>query len=359
MTDRTKQLAKFLIRILITTGLLIWVFSQIDLEQFRQTIKTARWQFLIAVWVLTIIFLWIRSMKMQLILKKQDCKVNITTIFGASAVTSLYSMILPGVLSTGAKWYILKKDSGKGSNVLSSMLYNQLLTMVVMMVFGLAALMITNPASLSMSNTKNQWLLPAICGILLAAIIVISLLLLNSGTGGKIIEGFGFMLRPFPAKISQKGREILDQIATFQAAGAGFHLRIASITIIDTLIAGVIAYILAARAANITAPVGVFVWLCAVIYVLGRVPISVANLGVREVALVGLLAIYGVDKSQALLMSMILFSALVVMAIIGAIYQIFWAGGKCEKIGPAARQICPIKNKSGISHLNGGENTEI
>ena len=190
-----------------------------------------------------------------------------------------------------------------------------------------------------MSNTENLWLLPAICGILLTAIIVISLLLLNSRTGGKITNGIGFMLRPFPAKISQKGREILDQIATFQAAGAGFHLRIASITIIDTLIATVIAYILAARAANITAPVGVFVWLCAVIYVLGRVPISVANLGVREVILVGLLGIYGVDKSQALLMSMILFSALVVMAIIGAIYQIFWAGGKCEKIGPAERQI--------------------
>ena len=325
MTDRTKQLTKLLIRILITTGLLIWVFSQIDLEQFRQNIKTARWQLLIAVWVLTIIFLWIRSMKMQLILKKQDCKVNITTIFGASAVTSLYSMILPGVLSTGAKWYILKKDSGKGSNVLSSMLYNQLLTMVVMMVFGLAALMITNPASLSMSNAENQWLLPAICGILLVSIIVISSLLLNSGTGGKIIECIGFMLRPFPAKISQKGREILDQIATFQAAGAGFHLKIASITTIDTLIGGIIVYLLSARAANVVASMGVLVWICVVIYVLGRVPISMANLGVREVTLVGFLSIYGVEKSQALLMSMIIFSSLVFMAIIGAMYQISWA----------------------------------
>jgi len=39
---------------------------------------------------------------------------------------------------------------------------------------------------------------------------------------------------------------------------------------------------------------------------------------------VGLLALYGVDKSQALLMSMILFSALIVMAIIGVVYQLFW-----------------------------------
>jgi len=160
MNTRTKQLTKLLIRILITTGLLLWVFSQIDLEQFRQTIKTARWHFLFAVWVLTVILFWIRSMKMKLILKKQSCDVATATIFGATAVTCLYSMILPGILSTGVKWYILKKGTGKGSNILSSMLYNQLSATVVLMVFGLAALMLTNPTSLSQANTENQWLLP-------------------------------------------------------------------------------------------------------------------------------------------------------------------------------------------------------
>ena len=327
MTTRSKQLAKFLIRILITTGLLVWVFSQIDLGQFRQAVKTARWQLLIAVWVLTVIFFWIRSIKMQLILKKQDCKVGIATIFRASTVTSLYSMILPGILSTGAKWYILKKYSGKGSNVLSSMVYNQLLTMFIMIVFGLAALMITNPVLLLKTDANNRWLLPLICGIFLTIIIVIILLLLNSRTGGKINNGFGFLLKSFPLKIRQKGREILDQISTFQAAGAGFHLKIASITTIDTLIGGVIVYILSARAANVTAPVGVLVWICAAICVLGRIPISMANLGVREVTLVGLLGIYGVEKSQALLMSMIIFSSLVFMAVIGAMYQMSWAVG--------------------------------
>jgi len=325
MTTRSKQLVILLIRVLITAGLLAWVFSQIDLGQFGQAVKTARWQLLIAVWALTVIFLWIRSIKMQLILKKQDCKVNIATIFRASAVTSLYSMILPGLLSTGAKWYILKKDSGKGSNVLSSMVYNQLVTMFVMITFGLAALMITNPVLLLKTDVSNRWLLPLICGILLTVIILIFLLLLSSRTGGKIIDGFGFLLRPFPVKIRQKGREILDQIAIFQAAGAGFHLKIASVTTIDTLIGGVIIYVLSARAANVTTPAGVLVWICAAICVLGRVPISVANLGVREVTLVGLLGIYGVEKSQALLMSMILFSALVLMAIIGAMYQMYWA----------------------------------
>jgi uncharacterized membrane protein YbhN (UPF0104 family) len=325
LTTRSKQLAKLLIRILITTGLLVWVFSQIDLGQFALAVRTAKWQLLVAVWAMTLFFFWIRTIKMQLILRQQDCIVSFATVFRASAVTSLYSMILPGLLSTGAKWYILKKDSGKGSNVLSSMVYNQLSTLVIMLVFGLLALMITNPVPLFEANVNSSWLLPAICGILLTIIIVTSLLLLNSRTGGKIINSFRLLLRPFPVKIRQKGRQMLEQIATFQTAGAGFHLKIASITTIDTLIGGVIVYILSARAANIQASVGVLVWIYAAIFILGRIPISVANLGVREVTLVGFLTIYGVEKSQSLLMSMILFSVLVFMAVIGAIYQISWA----------------------------------
>jgi len=50
----------------------------------------------------------------------------------------------------------------------------------------------------------------------------------------------------------------------------------------------------------------------------------VSNLGVREVTLVGVLAFYGVEKSAALVMSMILFSSAVFMALIGAGYQIWW-----------------------------------
>ncbi len=325
MTATAKQIIKLLIRILITAGLLIWVFSQVDFEQFRQTIKSARWQFLIAVWIFTVILFWIRSMKMRLILKKQSCLISTSTIFSATVVTCLYSLILPGILSTGVKWYILKKGTGKSSNVLCSMIYNQWMIMTIMMVFGLAALMFTNPASLSISNTTNHRFFPVVCGILLGAIIAVSFLLLNSRTGGKITKSIAILLRSLPAKLQQKGLQVLDQIATFQTAGAGFHLRIAVISIIDTLIGGVIVYILSARAANVNAPIGTFVWLCALIYILGRLPVSIANLGVREAMLVVLLAPYGVEKPQALLMSMILFSSLVFVAIIGALFQLYWA----------------------------------
>ena len=164
MTIRSKQTIKLIVRILITTGLLVWVFSQVDLGQFWQAVTMARWPYLIAVWILTAVLFWIRSMKMQLILKKQSCSIDVNTLFGATTITALYSMIVPGMLSTGVKWYILKRSSGKGSNVLSSMIYNQFSTMVIMTAFGLIALMISNPTSLLVPDASHRWLLPVVCG---------------------------------------------------------------------------------------------------------------------------------------------------------------------------------------------------
>jgi hypothetical protein len=93
------------------------------------------------------------------------------------------------------------------------------------------------------------------------------------------------------------------------------------ITSVGILIGGVVMYWFAAKASNIVVPISVFVWLWPIIFVLQRVPISIANLGVREATLTSLLPIYGIESSDALMMSMILFSALVFMAVVGGIFN--------------------------------------
>jgi len=324
MTARGKQIAKLLIRILIAVVLLIWVFSQVGLEQFLQTVKTAKWQYLAAVWLFTLLFFWIRSITLQLLLKKQDCRVDMVTLFGASAITSLYSMVMPGLLSTGVKWYILKKDTGKGTNVLSSMLYNQVSIVVAMIVFGLAALIVANPVGILLPETNKPWLLPGACGVSLALVVLVSILLLNARTGKPLITVLRFLSKPLPSSLQQHSEKILSQIALFQTAGAWFHLAIAGTNVIACIVGGVLIYVAAAKSAGITVPVGTLIWLCAAVFVLGGLPISVANLGVREVTLAGLLSIYGVEKTSALLMSMILFSSLIFMAAIGAAFQLAW-----------------------------------
>jgi len=316
MTDRSKKLVKLFIRILITAGLLGLVFSRIELQQFWQTVKTARWEFLVALWTLTIILFWINSIKMQLILKRQDCEVETIKIFGASAVTSLYSMVMPGLLSTGVKWYILKQHTGKGSNVLSGMVYNQVIEVVVKVLLGLVAIGLTNPA--------GGWKVPLGCLIMTIVVIAVCVLLLNRWTGPKISAIVAYALRPLPKVIRRPVETILEQLKVFQTAGYWFHLLMAGITLAASFI-GVVIYICAAKAAGIAVPIGALVWQSSAVYLLGRLPISIANLGVREVTLVGTMAIYGVQAPAALLMSMIIFSTNILMAIFGAVFQITWA----------------------------------
>jgi len=324
MSIRGKQTAKLLTRILIAAILLIWVFSQVDLAQFFQTVKTAKWQYLAAVWLFTLLFFWIRSITLQLLLRKLDCSVDMVTLFGASAITSLYSMVMPGLLSTGVKWYILKKDTGKGTNVLSSMLYNEVSIVVAMIVFGLAALIAANPVSILWPETSQSWLLPGLCGASLALVVLVSVLLLNARTGKPLITVLRLLSKPLPSSLQQHSAKILSQIAQFQTVGAWFHLAIAATNVIACIVGGVLIYVAAAKSAGITVPVGTLIWLCAAVFVLGRLPISVANLGVREMTLTGLLSIYGVEKASALLMSMVLFSSLIFMAVIGAAFQVLW-----------------------------------
>ena len=319
MTDKGKKILKLFIRIIVTSVLLIWVFSNIERQQLIEALKTARWSFLIAVWALVAMIYWINSIKMRLILKKQDCNLNTIIIFGVSAVTALYSMVMPGMLSMGMKWYFLRRGTGKGIHVFSSMVYNQLSNIVIMMIFGLGVLILTNPASIIWANSEVSHFLPAICTILLVIVVLFCLLLLNKQTGGKIVEAIGVLLSPFPSGIRKKAQEILQQIALFQFVGWQFHLIMFLITIGGTSLGGVIMYFFAAKAANVTVPLSTFAWLWAVIFILQRVPISIANLGIREAILSSVLPIYGVETSAAVLMSVILFSALVFMAVIGAI----------------------------------------
>jgi uncharacterized membrane protein YbhN (UPF0104 family) len=324
MSVLTKQIIRLILRISVAVILLGWVLSHVDFTHFRQTVKAARWQYLLGVWGATALFSWVQSVALRWILRKQDCDVSLNTIFGATCVTSLYGLVVPGFVSTGVKWYILKRTTGKGIRVLSAMLYNQVTLTVVMMAVGLVGLIVVNPTRAFWPEVQRAWVLPALCGVLLAILFLVSALVLNERTGGPVIRLLRAVLKPLPEAMQEKGQTVLAQIATFQSAGWRFHLTIASINVVDGLLVGLLWYLFSAWAAAVAAPVSVLIWLCAIVFVLGKIPITIANIGVREWVLVSLLPVYGVTRSAALLMSMILLSSLVFMAALGIVYQILW-----------------------------------
>jgi len=309
---------KLTIRILVTFGLLIWVFSYVDYQQLCRAVEEARMEFLIVLWVVSLAFFFLRSFKMRLILKQQALDIGTVTLFKVSTVTSLYSFVLPGLMSTGIKWYILKKSTGKGTKIFNGMLYNQLSELIVMTASALLVLIITNPTPILFPDTRHLLLLPVVCSIILVSLIAVTLFLLNSRTSGYVLHFLSYILKLLPDKMRRKGEQALREVAMLQDAGWQFHALMCLLTFITLVVATITVYIFAAKAANIRIPLTVYFWLTSIVFILGRIPITIANLGVREMTLVSILAVYGVEKSSALLMSMIVFTSVFLKAVIGA-----------------------------------------
>jgi len=206
MHAQTKKILKFFLKLGVTAGLLSVVLARIDLGNVGQIAKEAKWNLLLIVWTLAALNLWVLSWRMRLILLRMKCDVRTKTIFAASSVTMLYSLFLPGVLSTGVKWYILKRHTGKASNVLSSMVYNQTTHMVVKVLFGLVAIIFTNPL--------GGWRLPLICAILAMVITGGCVLLLNWRTSIAAAAAIRYIFRPWPKKIRAGVDTMINQITS-------------------------------------------------------------------------------------------------------------------------------------------------
>lgn len=313
---------KLAIRIAVTAGLLLAVFLQVDQKQFWQAVPTARGEYLALLWLSSIAFLVLRAAKMQYILRQQSLDVGLLMLFKVSAVTSLYSLILPGLVSSGAKWYILKKATGKGTVVFNGLMYNQASELIVMSASALAILLVTNPSTVLLPGI-SRWVLPAVCSVVLLAVILLTAFLLGKRTNTWMLRGLDGLTRRLPNRFQAKSRQTVREAAMFQSVGWRFHM-IAVLYTFGQVIGSIVVYFFAAQAVHLTIPPSVYIWLTSAIFILGRLPITIANLGLRDMTLVSILAAYGLPKSSVLLMSMLLFSTVVVKAAVGAGFQIQW-----------------------------------
>jgi hypothetical protein len=316
MRDRIRQVLALLLKLAVTAGLLAWVFQKIDLAQLWQALVAARWAYLWPIWGLAIVSYAILSFKLALILRRQGCDASTGSLFAISAVTTLYGMVLPGMLDLSAKWYLLKQQTGKGTHALSSMVYNQFTTTLVVLVVGLAAVTAVTPPH--RVGTR------VLCLGLIAVLMAVGLLLLHRTMGPRLTRWAGLLLGPMPGLIRRPGLKVLDQMAVFQTAGWPFHFNALALSLVANTVVGTIIYKLAALAAGIHLPLALHFWQCTAIFVLGKLPISVAEFGVREATLVESMAPYGVEPSAALVMSMVIFTNRLLLASIGAAFQLRW-----------------------------------
>lgn len=313
--DTSKQLLKLLLRVSVTSLLLWMVLRKHRLEDLGRALVEARWPYVVGIWVMALLALWISACRLRLILKKLECHVQTHKIFRASLASVLYSLVLPGFLSTGVKWYILKEDSRKGSHVLSGMVYNQITDILTRLLFAWFAVVWVSPGL----HMGERLVGLAIGGCLT----VVAVGLVNPRVAGALTRILRFCVGLFPRFLRHRCDILLGQLEVFQSEAWRFHGRMALLSMTIGVLSFAI-YICAAQAAQIQVPLSTCIWLSSLVYLLGRVPISLANLGVRENTLVFFLSFHGIASLSALLMSFVLFSQTLFLAVLGIVLQLVW-----------------------------------
>jgi uncharacterized protein (TIRG00374 family) len=318
MTERTKRILRFLLRGVVTAGLLWLIFRRIDLGELAQAVGRARWRYVLLSWAIGVLAHWVRAVRLGFILEKLGCRLETRKIFGASAVATIYGLVLPGIVGVGVKWYILRSFTGRAAQALSAMVYNQTSEVLVRLLLSLVLVAVTNPIGL--------WWIPVLCLAVTVVLMVSSLLLFHPRTSTGLVRVSNSILRPFPVFLRDGATKTIESCQVFASTGPGFHLKMVAINVVSMLFSAVI-YWCVAKAIGISVPLTAFMWQASVVYILGRIPISVANFGVREFTLIGFLSLYGVDAATAVVFSLLVFSNALVMAFIGLLYQLSGISG--------------------------------
>lgn len=254
------------------------------------------------------------AVQMKLILGKVGYRVRVERIFLANALSCFYTFILPGDMLAGlAKWANLSAATGDRPTVLNAMVYNKLALLIPALIIGTLALAWENPF--------HESVLPEAL-VLMALLALTFLICIFHPDYGEVTDKIIYKItKPLPGVIRSRIEKLLDSMVAFRSFRLRDHFKFYLIAILLLLIR-LIVFALASRAVGIQVNILTMTWVMALLISSQQLPITLANIGVREGILMAVLSPYGVPVENAFAFGLIIFSNQIIVGLIGLSYQI-------------------------------------
>jgi uncharacterized membrane protein YbhN (UPF0104 family) len=253
------------------------------------------------------------AFQLRYLLGRVGSDVPVRRVFLASQLASFYSLVLPGdIAASAAKWSNLSVATGKRSLVLSAMVYNKLLMLSVPALIGTIALIADDPFD-------QPWLMILAVSIVTALVFLLVALyhpILGEWTERVLTK----VARRLPAQIAIRVGYLADAIRSIRTLPMRHHLVMISFALVSVSL-GVLRLWLGMMALGLGVSVFSVLWVMA-FALIGRIlPITIASLGIRESLLAVALTPLGVAREQAVALGLLGFSSIVLLGIIGGVYQ--------------------------------------
>lgn len=314
-----KNTAKFILRIIISVCLLVFLFSKIDLHSIKTTFKN----FNPVIYIFAVIILLVHQVlwayAWKITLEEKNAKFKFSAIYRAVLTSYFFGTFLPSSLGPDIiLTFNIGRSLSEKQHAPSSLLFIRIVNSAgILLVSGIALMLL--PQTLVIRHILIlTWLL------FLAVWIV-----------------YWIALHPFVRKIFEKILskypryfhiiyKIFHSFSTFgMDKKALIRIWTASLgmAFLKVLIDYTIAYSLGIRIP--------YIWFLALIpsvSFISLLPVSIAGLGVREGAYVGLFAMLGVSSAYSISISLTVFTLNILLCVIGGI--LYLVHGTIIKLKP-------------------------
>tara|TARA_B110000483_G_scaffold107624_1_gene131299 strand:+ start:70 stop:972 length:903 start_codon:yes stop_codon:yes gene_type:complete len=289
--DKNSPLFRYLILLLklLSLFLFIYLISKADWKSCLNDFKELNILFVISTIVVIYLGYLLKSLRWKIILRSFEINENSGFLLKIFLIGGFLGIITPGKIGDFGRVYYLKKHKN-WKKAFSSLIIDRLNDLTILFLFGLLSLYHFQnkfPEKFDLKFNSNSVLVMS-AGIILALIIIIKF-------KNKLGEFF----------------EIIKNSSTI--SGYLIQLTVSSLAI--TLLYS--SFVIISNNLGVDIPALDILLIAFVTGILNLLPITILGIGVREVAIVYLFGLYGVEFDKAISFSLIIFAIQIITLLPG------------------------------------------
>ncbi|MFC1809117.1 lysylphosphatidylglycerol synthase transmembrane domain-containing protein [Candidatus Omnitrophota bacterium] len=310
----TKKILGYIFKILISGGLLWYILTKVPLDDIGATLIDANLFLYCIAFLVTFGVCYLAALQFRMLNLPFGIDLKTLDIMQVNFITSFYTLFLPGYLAGGAvKWVKMQKLAKRPAEFFITIILNRYIELGSVFLMGVFFMI---PYLLNNAFYSTFWLLIGI-----SIILIFLYCSAFSKRMLKFIQGFVARLTVLPPFVRNKIEKLYTVITSLHELPFSTHFHIIINCLIRQLLA-VGGFLIVARSVSLPVSYGDIAWMRSVVIILGMLPISIGNLGVREASLVVILGQFDVVPSMALSFSVLILLRKIVLVFIGGTLEL-------------------------------------
>lgn len=310
---RLRRAAQWLV-ILALFASLFWV---IPIQDVIHAILTADPLYFALGLLLTLLSTCLTALEMKPLVQKQGLRHSVWQILEINLAVKFYTQFMPtSLVGSGVRWYRLSQPGGKVAESLAALAFFRVLETFLTLALGLGFWLVSRRSAM---QVNLFWVGAVILAIILGWVLITRYsLVIFRWTKARTR---GQLERPLLKPLVTRFEKFLTAVTAYADMPAGGLLLAVSAGVLSALF-GITSGTLLAQAVGIDMSFLTMGWIQAVMLLATSLPFAVAGgVGIREVTLIGLLALEGVSPDLALALSFLLFVRGILLGLVGGVFE--------------------------------------